>query len=796
MARIALPRTARVVAAALVAAVLLAFAGSAGAAPRASSSSACAKATKSLRAAKSRLAKAQRRAKRGRASRKLVAKARKAVRKAESAKRRACRVPTRPDGGPSGTPAPPSGGSPKPAPPPATPPTSHALIQKALEEGRIDAETALRYRVFAEFGDSRLPAEFRGSPLGVTDTGTLDEVTQQWDQLSPATRAVLDPFFIPPFNPGSWADLGSAAGVRALAQGAAAAPAQPGADLCANTAPNMNRWGYVTAAGGDLRVWYENTRAGQQDKAISVAEYLDSGAWNKVIGVFREPVPDGGDLEGKRCRGFDPSIDVVLAPMSDVSGRAISYDDRGDCRGPFSGFALVKRDLTGKLLKATVVHELAHVTHFAYSGDHCRPGIPWLTEATAAWTENYVGDLGPENPERYASWFFDRPGLPLETYEDYKTGTPRQYGAYLFFQWLAKNKGPAAVGQVWYYTESGEHPIDTTQLALRDLGYGGGFDEAWKKFALAGLNPRQTVDWFKQWGLPYGAFADSDRVLPDGNGLTLPVDLPHLSAQYHDLTITDAVKGVEVKNPFAGVPGASVQAWLRINDGGHERIEVRDISDAERTTFCRDIPSENVQEIALVIANSTHADRTHVLRDDVKVRGTRSCGAYEGTSTITIMQNGLTEVYHATYTLDFQWSRPLDGGGTETYLSTIGAHTASWSISGVSTSDGCTYSGQATWPGDSVGPEAQLYLRDFGKDHPETKYTYGYGVSFQVGSAHRSCPSGYQGDMYWQLGFGFQGQSHPWDPGDQGITGSETTNPGPGLTIKYDWTLSRKEIGP
>lgn len=266
----------------------------------------------------------------------------------------------------------------------------------------------------------------------------------------------------------------------------------------------MNRWGYVTAASGKVRVWYENTRTGQQAKAISVAEYLDAGAWNKVIGVFREPQPDGGDLTGKRCRGFDPSVDIVLSSISTVYGRTLAYFDKPGCAGPVPGFVLVGRELTGKTLKSTVVHELAHLTHFAYSGSYCRDGMDWLGEATAAWTENYVGELGPENPEHFAPWFFDRPKLPLETYESVSTGTPRQYGAYLFFQWLAKNKGANAVGQVWYYTESGGHPIDTTQQALRDLGYADGFKEAWKKFALAGLNPREEVDWFKQWGLPRG----------------------------------------------------------------------------------------------------------------------------------------------------------------------------------------------------------------------------------------------------------------------------------------------------
>src|SRR6185436_9749775 len=197
-----------------------------------------------LRTAKAKLKKAQALAKRGKASRATLAKARRAVRKAQLAvrkaqlaKKRAC-APATPQGGTPGVPAPPTPDPPSqpgPPPPPPTLPTSASLIQKALDEGRIDEDTALKYRVFADFGDSRLPGEFAGSPSEVTDTDTLDEVAANWDRLSAATRQALDPFFIPPFNPGSWYEPGSPAPQLAEA----------GEDLCASTAPNMNRWCYV-----------------------------------------------------------------------------------------------------------------------------------------------------------------------------------------------------------------------------------------------------------------------------------------------------------------------------------------------------------------------------------------------------------------------------------------------------------------------------------------------------------------------------------------------------------------------
>ena len=77
-----------------------------------------------------------------------------------------------------------------------------------------------------------------------------------------------------------------------------------------------------------------------------------------------------------------------------------------------------------------------------------------------------------------------------------------------------------------------------------------------------------------------------------------------------------------------------------------------------------------------------------------------------------------------------------------------------------------------------------------GGHHPDTRYEHGFGAPFGIAWVHRSCPDGYQGDLPWQLGHGFMSQAHPWDPEGEGITGSETVEH-PGVTIRYDWSLSR-----
>ena len=107
-----------------------------------------------------------------------------------------------------------------------------------------------------------------------------------------------------------------------------------------------------------------------------MAAYLDTGPWTKLISAFREPLADGGDLAGQRCRGFDPAVDVVLVGIKDVSGRASRYPDKPGCKGPTSGLRARQARPHGKALQSTVVHELAHLAHFAYAATAAAPGWP------------------------------------------------------------------------------------------------------------------------------------------------------------------------------------------------------------------------------------------------------------------------------------------------------------------------------------------------------------------------------------------------------------------------------------
>jgi hypothetical protein len=90
---------------------------------------------------------------------------------------------------------------------PAPPPTSEQRIDTALMRGEVDEETALVHKVFAAFGDERLPGQYLGDDSQVRDSMIMAEVGVRFAALTPATQALLAPFLLPPSAPGSWLEL-------------------------------------------------------------------------------------------------------------------------------------------------------------------------------------------------------------------------------------------------------------------------------------------------------------------------------------------------------------------------------------------------------------------------------------------------------------------------------------------------------------------------------------------------------------------------------------------------------------
>jgi Bacterial Ig-like domain (group 2) len=107
--------------------------------------------------------------------------------------------------------------------------TTGALVDAALAAGRIDAEQATVYRVYAQFADDRLPPEFDGAP-DRDGTVSMRLLSEKLPTLSAATQALLLPFFVPPIYVDSWfgRQLGLSTGAVASAKARAAGTGRSG----------------------------------------------------------------------------------------------------------------------------------------------------------------------------------------------------------------------------------------------------------------------------------------------------------------------------------------------------------------------------------------------------------------------------------------------------------------------------------------------------------------------------------------------------------------------------------------
>ena len=470
--------------------------------------------------------------------------------------------------------------------------SSAELIDEALASGEIDAETALVYKVYAAFGDSRLPDVYRGGDSGVHGSHILNEVVERSQSLSPQTQAALEPFFIAPFYEASWFNLPSAgrAGQPLTTQGPPSAPFAKG-------------WVSVDSS-ARVKVWYQEAHPEDRAKAESVAKEMDALIWRKLTTLMREPLSDG-NLKSA-YNGGDGRYDIVLLDRS----QTIPYNAKlgsGVC-GAKASYILVDRG-SAQLL-ATVAHEFMHAVTDAYDLQASCQAYVWLSEASATWAEDFV--YPKDNTEQqYAPLFLDTVEKPLEAAG--AAAEYRDYGAYLFPFFLAnksgRQSGAGLVAAVWANTEklemkSGLHAVNAAI---------GGFNEVWPEFALYNWN-RSPVDDYKKWdGLAGSAKARTFDISAPGE-TPLPTDVAHLSARYFSFMFGgEDVRKVIVEHPFASgnEPTAKVQALVKI--GGSWR-EAEDWTGTAQKEFCRDKPEEKLEELVLIVSNSEWRDAAHILQ--------------------------------------------------------------------------------------------------------------------------------------------------------------------------------------
>ena len=497
-------------------------------------------------------------------------------------------------------------------------PTSDQLIDAALANGAIDSETALIYKVFAAFSDSRLPVQFQGDDHLLPDSHIVAQVQSQYGALTDATRTILNPFLIPPVYLGSWVEPNGAA--------AAGGPDEVVPLPCSTLSQD---WTYKD--GADVRVWWHKNRPADETAADGYIAAMEGTIWPKLVGLLgRQPKSDAAI----QCNGGsgpdDPSagkMDIFLEPKV-ARSMAPANNDPG-CRKT-SAYIVLNPTVSDGIL----AHEFMHVLQWGYeTRDSCMyPGeYAWLAEATASWAQDYT--YPTTNEEHYlVDWFFLDSSLPpLEFKND-----AHEYGTYIFFLYLTRKEGDNDVVQrAWALTESND------SLEAVNEAISGGFEAVWSDFANHNWNA-SPYDYYRQWdgqtarakaylgkdqisgpglwpmtstvphlGLLYKHYTfsgESARLITFLNGLTYKLGQEGIDEQVGVTTVADGSQVFTFTDLTEPPPGVKVQALFRIE--GDDGWQLEDWTGRPHVSFCRDAASERLAELVIIMSNSEYFPRT------------------------------------------------------------------------------------------------------------------------------------------------------------------------------------------
>jgi hypothetical protein len=281
-------------------------------------------------------------------------------------------------------------------------------------------------------------------------------------------------------------------------------------------------------------------------------------------------------------------------------------------------FSMINVLLPQTQLLGALAHELMHGFLSAF---RCAGRCQWIVEATASWAEDFAYPFA-DTEHTYADSFFADPTKSLD--DDPSPADRHKNGAYLFLLFLQhRGSGPDIVRDIWQATERYPDP-----LTAIDATVPGGFKSVWRQFmidnwnaapALINTSPQPTAPYDAWDHLTTGVFAGGHYQGPAAvtlNGAASVASplaiapLPHLSAAYFVFDVAPDVRSVQLTHHMndlaARVPGAELVVFVKIQ--GRPWQIAQDwttLPNRNQQAFCRDNGDEDVQQLVVVISNST-----------------------------------------------------------------------------------------------------------------------------------------------------------------------------------------------
>lgn len=528
----------------------------------------------------------------------------------------------------------------------SVPKTSGDLIDAARKAGKISAGTAITYQVLAEFGDDRLPAAYRGDDAPEVGDSATRAAVDNWSSLSAAQQKIVGAYLQGPASGTAWT------------HSTQAARRPRAANECTHKAPAG--MAHVDAPSGPVRIWYlpDDAKAAKEAPQLAQDAALIYQAFKNLMG---RSVLSDADYCG--YNGGDGHYDAyIFDPASyhkSWKGFAVtvSYKGyRGQAAPAFTAFSSTPN-------RWELAHELFHAFQFAYKHAADLHDYAGFDEGAANWAANYVY---PDDNEEHRFWtMLTFPSDGSYTLPDNGYG----YETWVFDLYLTEKFGNQLIPEIYQDFQSQD------ALTALNTAIPGGFADRLPDFTKYGWNQDPAPNGFRKWdgvtdvpSVRYNKPIEPENLQLNGldrDKLSLADRLAPLTRAYYSLHVDDShIHDLLFRNTAEGVPGASVQAFVKLANGSWK---TQDWTNKKTVEFCRDNgPDEHVTDLVIMYANARYQDTKPLSLDKQPTLEYRNnCDRYYRVTAVTGSYSETMSVP------DHSEGYSCTDSGTETYTLTV-----------------------------------------------------------------------------------------------------------------------------
>ncbi len=521
-------------------------------------------------------------------------------------------------------------------------PATGALIASALAHHRIDYGTSLLYRLYAFWGDGRLPSAYRGGTTGEDDDVAIEAAAALEDKkVRGAEARRIRSFLLRPTNPSSAFYVKPPRGKRTTVHAK-----KKGCDI----GPG-GTVGLLGVAGSGVILW-ANDAPGN--------ESLERSFLSEVEKPFAAERADMGTPVGDSpysCKLANPTsaTDIYFlaqgvrllrdpSAATQTGQLAITVPQCNGAR--CSSFILVNnaylRDLDS--LRSTLIHEYFHVLQFAHVKDGSQMSN-WFTEASAKWAEFHYDQPYPgSDPAALSYWYGvlqEAPDALAHSCEE----CFESYGSWVFPLFMDQESA-GSVAEVW--RRIGASGGSSNEAASRAIDAVFPLKDNLIDFAVRNLNQPYHLQGGDTGPRLQDAYPKLDATAPantTGDPITLnegddqqgtTVAPGDLEAWYQPVTVPSSVR--YVKLDFSGLP-STVDVAALVHVAGQSEPELRKLS-SRQLEFCRDNKDDDIDSMTLVLVNHTTTPTLFDPNASFKYRAAAACPqSVSGTLTMTMVHN-------------------------------------------------------------------------------------------------------------------------------------------------------------